>query len=148
MRQSANPGSRGSGDVFRDRVAIVTGGGSGIGAALVRALAARGTAIVIADIDEAAAKSVAAEVAGVTSVTPALTSPNGKVQLATVYPASGPQAGPTIDLVNRLETEARAGRQGRIADHLTRLDLGVLDELGVEHPLARDARRRLASALY
>ncbi len=35
-----------------------------------------------------------------------------------------------IDLVNRLETEARAGRQGRIADHLTRLDLVVLDELG------------------
>ena len=28
-----------------------------------------------------------------------------------------------IDLVNRLETEARAGRQGRTADHLTRLDL-------------------------
>ena len=35
-----------------------------------------------------------------------------------------------IDLVNRLETEARAGRQGRIADQLTRLDLVVLDELG------------------
>jgi DNA replication protein DnaC len=35
-----------------------------------------------------------------------------------------------IDLVNRLETEARAGRQGRIADHLTRLDFVVLDELG------------------
>jgi putative thioredoxin len=26
--------------------------------------------------------------------------------------------------------------------------VGVLDELGVEHPLARSARRRLASALY
>ena len=35
-----------------------------------------------------------------------------------------------IDLVNRLETEARAGRQGRIADQLTRLDLVVLDGLG------------------
>jgi DNA replication protein DnaC len=35
-----------------------------------------------------------------------------------------------IDLVNRLEAEARAGRQGRIADQLTRLDLLVLDELG------------------
>ncbi|MGE0150952.1 MAG: IS21-like element helper ATPase IstB [Parvibaculaceae bacterium] len=35
-----------------------------------------------------------------------------------------------VDLVNRLETEARAGRQGRLADHLTRLDFVVLDELG------------------
>jgi DNA replication protein DnaC len=35
-----------------------------------------------------------------------------------------------VDLVNRLETEARAGRQGRLADHLTRLDFVILDELG------------------
>jgi DNA replication protein DnaC len=36
----------------------------------------------------------------------------------------------TVDLVNRLEAEARAGRQGRIADYLTRKDFVVLDELG------------------
>jgi DNA replication protein DnaC len=35
-----------------------------------------------------------------------------------------------VDLVNRLDAEARAGRQGRIADHLCRLDFVVLDELG------------------
>jgi DNA replication protein DnaC len=35
-----------------------------------------------------------------------------------------------VDLVNRLETETRNGRQGRLADHLTRLDFVVLDELG------------------
>ena len=35
-----------------------------------------------------------------------------------------------VDLVNRLETESRSGRQGRIADHLTRLDFVILDELG------------------
>lgn len=35
-----------------------------------------------------------------------------------------------VDLVNRLDTETRAGRQGQIADHLTRLDFVVLDELG------------------
>lgn len=35
-----------------------------------------------------------------------------------------------VDLVNRLETEARNGRQGRLADHLTRMDFIVLDELG------------------
>jgi putative thioredoxin len=33
-------------------------------------------------------------------------------------------------------------------DDLRRVIIGVLDQLGVEHPLARDARRRLAAALY
>lgn len=35
-----------------------------------------------------------------------------------------------VDLVNRLEAESRNGRQGRIADYLTRKDFAVLDELG------------------
>ena len=35
-----------------------------------------------------------------------------------------------VDLVNRLESEARAGRQGRLVDYLSRLDFAVLDELG------------------
>jgi len=35
-----------------------------------------------------------------------------------------------VDLVNRLEAEARTGRQGRTAEHLVRLDLVILDELG------------------
>jgi putative thioredoxin len=33
-------------------------------------------------------------------------------------------------------------------EDLRRVIVGVLDELGVEHPLAREGRRRLASALY
>jgi putative thioredoxin len=33
-------------------------------------------------------------------------------------------------------------------DDVRRVVVGVLDKLGVEHPLARDARRRLAAALY
>ena len=35
-----------------------------------------------------------------------------------------------IDLVNKLEVEARADRQGRMADRLSRLDVVILDELG------------------
>ena len=35
-----------------------------------------------------------------------------------------------VDLVNRLEAETRGGKQGRMADYLTRLDFVVLDELG------------------
>jgi DNA replication protein DnaC len=35
-----------------------------------------------------------------------------------------------VDLVNKLETDGRAGRQGRMADYLTRMDFIILDELG------------------
>src|ERR1700682_3610942 len=35
-----------------------------------------------------------------------------------------------VDLVNRLDSEARASRQGRLAEYLTRMDFIILDELG------------------
>jgi DNA replication protein DnaC len=35
-----------------------------------------------------------------------------------------------VDLVNRLETETRGGKQGRLANYMTRLDFVILDELG------------------
>ena len=35
-----------------------------------------------------------------------------------------------VDMVNRLETETRGGKQGRLADYMTRLDFVILDELG------------------
>src|SRR6201999_1663633 len=60
----------------------------------------------------------------------------GKTHLAMAIARSCIRAGSrgrffnTVDLVNRLEAEGRAGRQGRIADYLTRLDFIVLDELG------------------
>ena len=60
----------------------------------------------------------------------------GKTHLAIAIARSCIRAGArgrfynVVDLVNRLETETRNGRQGRIADHLTRLDFVVFDELG------------------
>jgi DNA replication protein DnaC len=35
-----------------------------------------------------------------------------------------------VDLVNKLEAEGRAGRQGRMADYLSRMNFIILDELG------------------
>ena len=46
-------------DGFKDAVAVVTGGGSGIGRALTLALARQGARVVIADLDEAAMDGVA-----------------------------------------------------------------------------------------
>jgi NAD(P)-dependent dehydrogenase (short-subunit alcohol dehydrogenase family) len=46
------------------RVAVVTGGGSGIGAASCRRLASEGATVVVADLDEAAGTAVAQEVSG------------------------------------------------------------------------------------
>ncbi len=47
---------------FAGRVILVTGGGSGIGAACCRLFAAGGGSVVVADVDAPAAKSIAAEI--------------------------------------------------------------------------------------
>jgi len=47
------------------RVAVVTGGAGGLGAAAARALHAAGARLMLADVDEAAGEAVAAEVGGV-----------------------------------------------------------------------------------
>lgn len=49
---------------FEDRVAIVTGGASGIGAATARLLAGGGARVVIADLPESAGAALAAEIGG------------------------------------------------------------------------------------
>jgi DNA replication protein DnaC len=60
----------------------------------------------------------------------------GKTNLALAITAAVVRAGArgrffnTVDLVNRLEEEARIGKAGTLAGQLARLDLVVLDELG------------------
>ncbi len=49
---------------LKDRTAIVTGAGSGFGAGIARKFAAEGARVLLADIDEAAARSVAREIGG------------------------------------------------------------------------------------
>ena len=47
---------------LKDKVAVVTGGASGIGRAIAAALADKGTHVVVADIEEERADAVANEV--------------------------------------------------------------------------------------
>jgi NAD(P)-dependent dehydrogenase (short-subunit alcohol dehydrogenase family) len=49
---------------LQDRVVVVTGGGSGIGLASARRMAAEGARVVVGDVDEAAGAAAAAEVGG------------------------------------------------------------------------------------
>jgi 3-oxoacyl-[acyl-carrier protein] reductase len=49
---------------FKDRVALVTGGGRGIGAATAKLLASEGAKVVVSDLDEGPAKEVAGPIGG------------------------------------------------------------------------------------
>jgi DNA replication protein DnaC len=80
----------------------------------------------------------------------------GKTHLATAITAHGIRNGArgryfnTVDLVTRLEEEARIGKAGSLAAQLSRLDLIVLDELGYL-PFARSGGQllfHLVSKLY
>ena len=61
MNANTSPTSTTPPPEFAGRVAFITGAGSGIGAATARLLARRGAIVILADIDEAAAGRVAAE---------------------------------------------------------------------------------------
>jgi len=80
----------------------------------------------------------------------------GKTHLAIAITANVVRAGAraryfnTVDLVNRLEDEARRGKPGSLAAQLSRLDVVVLDELGYL-PFAQSGGQRLfhlVSKLY
>ena len=80
----------------------------------------------------------------------------GKTHLAIAITASVVRAGArgrhfnTVDLVTRLEEEARIGKAGALAAQLSRLQLVVLDELGYL-PFARSGGQllfHLISKLY
>ncbi len=68
-------------------------------------------------------------------------SPEGLPQAFAALDAGEPERG--LDLLLTALPSADGARED-----IRRVVVGVLDELGIEHPLARESRRRLAAALY
>jgi 3-oxoacyl-[acyl-carrier protein] reductase len=128
-------------------LAIVTGGGSGIGAATVRRFAARGLHVIVADVRLESAAEVAAEVsesgAGATPVACDVTQPES---VANLVASSNRDGGQIAVLVN---CAGIAGRSARLEDYTDRELAAVFDVnlLGVAltiravGPIMRSQRR-------
>lgn len=97
--------------VLDGQVAIVTGGGSGIGAATARLLASRGAQVVIADRDQEAGEAVAASIveAGATAVAFRTDVANATDVSATVEHARS--LGPVAILVNSAGVTGPLGKK-------------------------------------
>lgn len=78
-----------------------------------------------------------------------------RIDLEQAAPGEAPDLREAFAALDRGDTErglelliaALASADGS-REQIRRVVIGILDELGVEHPLARDYRRKLASALY
>ena len=65
-----------------DKIAIVTGGGQGIGQAIARKLAAEGATVVVTDVDEATAKATAGALPGAVAIRADVTDRQGVQAMA------------------------------------------------------------------
>jgi NAD(P)-dependent dehydrogenase (short-subunit alcohol dehydrogenase family) len=73
----------------KGHAAIVTGGGSGLGASTARALAGAGAKVAVLDINEAAAKAVAAEIGGTAVACNVADAASAETAVATARAAHG-----------------------------------------------------------
>jgi NAD(P)-dependent dehydrogenase (short-subunit alcohol dehydrogenase family) len=74
----------------KGHAAIVTGGGSGLGAATARALAAAGAKVAVLDVNEAAAGAVAKEIGGLAVRCDVSNAASGEAAVAAARTAHGP----------------------------------------------------------
>jgi NAD(P)-dependent dehydrogenase (short-subunit alcohol dehydrogenase family) len=74
---------------LQGQAAIVTGGGSGLGAATARALAAGGAKVAVLDINEENAKKIAAEIGGIAVRCDVADAKSGEAAVATARQAQG-----------------------------------------------------------
>ena len=113
-------------DRFADRVAIVTGGGSGIGRATAMLLASEGARVTVADISEHAARDVVADIAATGGV--------ARVQVVDVADADAVEA-MVADTVRAfggldiLHNNAAALDQNRADQDVVTMDLATWDRV-------------------
>ena len=75
---------------IKGQAAIVTGGGSGLGAATARALAAAGARVAVVDINEKAAAEMAADIKGVAIACDVADAASGEAAVKKAAEAHGP----------------------------------------------------------
>jgi 3-oxoacyl-[acyl-carrier protein] reductase len=107
---------------FKDRVAVITGGSSGIGLAIARAVAAEGMAVAIAARESKRLKLAAAELAALSS---AASQNRGAAVLA--VPADVAKAGDVTRLID--QAMARFGRIDLLVNNAGTYREGNIDEL-------------------
>ncbi|MEV1079235.1 SDR family oxidoreductase [Streptomyces sp. NPDC050211] len=126
-------------ELFKGRTALVTGGGRGIGAAIVTRLAEEGATVAVNDIDEEAAERMAAQVGGI--AVPANIAHEEQAQ--TVVDRVEQAWGGLDVLVNN----AGIGFRGTLADHTPKIWHKVLSvNLHAPFFLSRRAAALLAQA--
>src|SRR5881392_1787460 len=91
---------------LEQKVAVVTGGGQGIGEAICRRLAAAGARVGVFDLSEPNARRVASEVGGV----PMVGDLTREADLDRVFAEVRSAAGPVDVLVNNAGVASRKGR--------------------------------------
>ena len=104
--------------VFQNKVAVVTGGASGIGQALCEELARRGAAVVVADIDPPRAQQVASAIAG----------QGGRAESAEVDVADAKQMEKLVE-----QTVSRHERLDYVFNNAAIAVVGELRDLAPEH---------------
>ncbi|HWG80484.1 MAG TPA: 3-hydroxyacyl-CoA dehydrogenase [Stellaceae bacterium] len=76
--------------LLKSHAAIVTGGGSGLGAATARALAKDGAKVAVLDVNEDGARKVAAEIGGIAVKCDVADGPSAEAAVAKAREANGP----------------------------------------------------------